>query len=229
MPDVATIVQAMLGPKGVLFWLATAIAALATIAIFLVNNRSRGAIDAALTAAADRPAPGMFELCRAGSPDEVRGKALAVPERLWCYDDAYLTRFAETASRLRTRLGDDALRRYLKPTLFWNDIAFAVALGVFAALVALGLAPLVPFWQPWTGYVMVVLACLGLIYGFADVAEDWALFTILGKGLPVDRTAAAAANALTRVKIATISLSLIGGVVFLVLSLAARLLSRSGA
>ena len=57
MVDVTTFAQALLGSKGVLFWLVTAAAALATVIIFAINTRSRDAVDAALREAANQPDP----------------------------------------------------------------------------------------------------------------------------------------------------------------------------
>jgi hypothetical protein len=67
---------------------------------------------------------------------------------------------------------------------------------------------------------------MGVLYGIADVAEDWKLATILDKGPSVDPADAATANLLTRIKIATNILSGIGVAMFLLLQVAAILLRR---
>ena len=68
---------------------------------------------------------------------------------------------------------------------------------------------------------------MGVLYGFADVAEDVKLMAILGDGRAiVDPAEAAAANALTRVKFTAIALSVVGALMFAVLTAADRLLSR---
>jgi len=66
---------------------------------------------------------------------------------------------------------------------------------------------------------MLIMACSGLMYGMADIAEDWKLVTILEKGAPVDPASATEANTLTRIKLVTIAFSVIGGVMFLLLTL----------
>jgi hypothetical protein len=229
MVDVTTFAQALLGPKSGLFWLATAAAALATSIIFAINARSRDAVDAALRKAANgHAAIGMFELCGPGAANAVHDKAILAPERLWCYDEAYLDTFVDVAAKSTTSFGDSALQRYLRPTLVWNDVAFAIALSLFTVLALLGIAPFLSY-LPWSGYLMLIFAAIGVCYGVADVAEDWKLLTILDKGTPVDPTEAAAANALTRIKLVTISFSVIGGVTFLLLDSFAKLLRRSRA
>ncbi len=229
MVDVTTFAQALLGPKGVLFWLVTAAAALATVIIFAINTRSRDAVDAALREAANgHAAIGIFELCGPGASNAIHDKALVAPERLWCYDEAYLDTFVEVAAKSTTSFGDRALLRYVRPALVWNDVAFAIALSLFSVLALLGIAPFLSR-QPWSSYLMLIFASMGVCYGVADVAEDWKLLTILDNGAPVDPTGAASANALTRVKLVTISISIIGGATFLLLSLVAKLSRRFSA
>jgi hypothetical protein len=68
--------------------------------------------------------------------------------------------------------------------------------------------------------------CMGVLYGFADVAEDIKLRAILDdRRAIVDPAEAAAANALTRVKFAAIALSVVGALMFAVLTVVDRLLS----
>src|SRR5713101_8291754 len=111
MVDVTTFAQALLGSKGVLFWLVTAAAALATVIIFAINTRSRDAVDAALREAANgHAAIGIFELCGPGASNAIHDKALVAPERLWCYDEAYLDTFVEVAAKSTTSFGDRAAK-----------------------------------------------------------------------------------------------------------------------
>ena len=63
---------------------------------------------------------------------------------------------------------------------------------------------------------MLVMACSGLVYGVADVAEDWKLLTM---GTPVDPFDASDANTFTRIKLVAISASGIGAAMFLLLTL----------
>ena len=202
---------------------------MATAIIFLINAGNRDSIDEAMKMAANGTSSiGMFEYCSAANRQPVEKRALVVPERLWCCDSGYLDQFRKIASEHKTELGNTALQRYLRPTLVWNDVAFAVTLAIFTAMAAVGIAPYLPG-QPWTGYMMLVLACSGLIYGIADLAEDWKLLAILEKGAPVDPADATEANTLTRIKLVTITLSIIGGAMFLLLTLMSNLLKRFSA
>jgi hypothetical protein len=69
---------------------------------------------------------------------------------------------------------------------------------------------------------------MAICYGVADVAEDLKLASILnirsGHLLRMDRAEVAAANALTRIKIVMLILSLIGGLIFAGLLLVQRLI-----
>jgi hypothetical protein len=197
MLAVSGLIEALLAPKGMVYWLVTVAVGAVAAAVFLMNVAHRDTL----------------------------GDALTAPERLWSYDAGILDKFIADARVIDTRFGDNALAHYVRPTLLWNDLAFAVALAVFIALAALGVAPLLP-WQPWVARVMLFMALMGVLYGIADVAEDWKLATILDKGPSVDPVDAATANLLTRIKIATNILSGIGVVMFLLLQVAAILFRR---
>src|SRR5262249_26376996 len=122
------------------------------------------------------------------------------------------------------------------------DIAFAVALGLFAALldfgIALGLSS-----HPYASRTLLLCGCMGLVYAAADVAEDLKLASILSNrgAVPaaspaedavgvsadphhVDPGEAAAANFLTRIKIVSLTLSVSGAVIFVVLSIVSALI-----
>ncbi len=230
MRDDQAFIEVLLAPKGVVFWLVTIAVCIAAATIFLMNARHRDLIDDALRVAArehvpDSPAEGppqtgIFDVCREEMAELLRHKALATPERLWCYDKGYLDVFIATASSQLTATGRNALKHYISPTLVWNDVAFAFALAISVALVALGMAPWLP-WKPWTDHLMLFFALMGLLYGLADVAEDWKLAAVLDKTGPVDAADANTANLLTRIKLVTICLSGIGGLAFLLLQVVA--------
>jgi hypothetical protein len=58
-----------------------------------------------------------------------------VPERVWpFYDAAYLNDFISVAAAKRTSLGKSVLELYIRPTLFWIDVGFAIFCAAFAAL-----------------------------------------------------------------------------------------------
>src|SRR2546422_2395967 len=90
---------------------ASAICLIAAAGCFGANQRYRGAIDTAL------------------------GGAMNVPERVWpFYNAAYLNTFISTAKKQATPLGVNALALYVRPTLLWIDVGFAIFCASFAAL-----------------------------------------------------------------------------------------------
>ena len=167
--------------------------------IFLANVPHRNAVNAAL-----------------------EREKLTVPEAVWSYDETYLDKVIKAISPKPPDGGKSLLERYVRPTLIWNDIIFDVAFALFTALVAIGVAPYLP-WKPWSGCLMLFFAAMGLLYGVADVAEDWKLKTILDSGAPADADDANVAKWLTRAKLATIGLSVIGAAMFGLLQLVAKL------
>ena len=108
------------------------------------------------------------------------------------------------------------------------DILFAIAFGLFIALFEFGAATVILKQCPVVGCAVLFFCfCKRAVYGVADVAEDLKLKSILKdwhgvaaggttEQIRVDGGEAAAANALTRIKIVTISLSIRGGAVFLI-------------
>jgi membrane protein implicated in regulation of membrane protease activity len=68
---------------------------------------------------------------------------------------------------------------------------------------------------------------MGILYGFADAAEDIKLASILAHPGDIDMGEAAAANVLTRLKFVTITLSVVGLVVFAILSAIALVAGRA--
>jgi MFS family permease len=155
-----------------------------------------------------------------------------------------MIKFIATARARDVAGGGNALAFYAGPILAW-DIAFALAFAAFVVAADVLIAELLARW-PWAAYIFLICACMGLLYGAVDVAEDLTLRKIFrhAKSLEekrrtgyVPQAASAeevaekqaalegaqladaaqtdAANALTRLKMATLGLSAIGGPVFL--------------
>ena len=169
----------------------------------------------------------MFDLAHGDVSATLSQRHLTVPERLWTYDNLYLDRFARAASAVRLPDQRTALATYVGPTLGW-DIVFAAGLGLFIAFLEFGAATvLLPY--PLLSGFLSFCAVMGVVYGAADIAEDLKLASILKdwesaqerekpKKIHIDGGEAAAANALTRIKIVAITLSVVGILVFVVLS-----------
>ncbi len=200
MADTHQFIATLLARKGLLFWLVTLAVGAVASGVFLANTTHRNAVNAAL-----------------------ESRRLTVPEAVWSYDKVYLDAFITATSSKPPEGGKSLLERYVRPTLIWNDVVFAVALALFTALVAVGIAPYLR-WKPWSGYLMLFFAAMGLFYGIADVAEDWKLKAILDPAAPVDADDANVAKWLTRAKLVTITLSGIGVATFELLQLVAKAL-----
>lgn len=155
-----------------------------------------------------------------------------VPERRWTYDHDYMVRFLETLCRRSQGTGSDWLEYYAGPILKM-DIAFAVSFAAFIVLASLLLALYLGA-SPWLFRASFVTSAMGIVYGFADVAEDLKLQSILRNAASVyagkisdtsdeiqtslaDAAEVDAANGLTRIKMTSIALSLVGAVAFAVL------------
>ncbi len=159
------------------------------------------------------------------------------PERLWSYDHAYMVEFLKTLCRRApvNQASSYWLDYYTGPILV-IDIVFAISFAVFivcgSLLIALSFGP-----SPWLVRFSFVTAAMGVAYGFADVAEDLKLQSILRNAATVytqrqtaawddpsyqetdiaDAAEVDSANILTRIKMATIALSLVGLVAFIAL------------
>ena len=157
---------------------------------------------------------------------------VTVPERRWTYDHDYMVRFLEALCRRSQGKGSDWLEYYAGPILKL-DIAFAVSFAAFIVLASLLLALYLGA-SPWLLRASFVTSAMGIVYGFADVAEDLKLQGILRNAASIyarkisdtpdelqtslaDAAEVDAANGLTRMKMATIALSLVGAVAFVVL------------
>jgi hypothetical protein len=153
-----------------------------------------------------------------------RYQSIPIPERCWSYDARYLEDFARAADHVR--IGHrSALHYYTVNILRLSDIAFAVTLATVTAFIwyELAVSHLTYDWVRWAAFPCGAMAVL---YGIADVSENLKLSTILRHWQKVDRADAAATNMLTRVKVVSISLSIIGGAIFLVISAAELIAER---
>ncbi|MFB9261773.1 hypothetical protein ACFFWD_01075 [Bradyrhizobium erythrophlei] len=113
------------------------------------------------------------------------------------------------AEQRSTRFGKSALDLYIRPTLLWIDVGFAISCAAFVALFRLALLTVLPSYR-WLVYVMQFFIIMAVLYGVSDVAEDlWLARLFLRRG-EVAKYEAIIACALTDTKIVTISLSLLG-------------------
>jgi hypothetical protein len=177
----------------------------ASASCFRANQKYRRAIDDALAPPGTVP--------------------MLVPERRLSYDAGYLDEFKRMAGLRQTSFGKDALGLYLRPVLLWIDVGFAISLSL--ALVLFWY--LLPWLLPGVRYIAAASTfCLfmGLAYGVTDVAEDLWLARVLGKTSKTRKGEAIVACTLTRLKLATICLSLAGGLVFALYSFAFGRASR---
>lgn len=164
---------------------------------FRTNQKYRDEVDAALAAG--------------------EGTPLRVPERLPSYDAAYIDAFRAKATAVTTETGRSALDVYLRPVLLWLDVGFAVFLSLAAALFW-GLLPDVATSVPNIDGISQFCLTMSLGYGIADVAEDLWLARLLGRTSATGPFEGIIACTLTRLKLATITLSLVGVLAFAIFS-----------
>ena len=174
---------------------ATAIAFVATCCCFLYNAGFRNFIDAHL------------------------GEDARVPERRWTYtvDDLYAfrTRAADIVLPDKRTL----LQIYHGPVILPNDLVCAVAMGFFVALLGHRLALAAPDRAIW----FHASAVFGALYAAADIAEDMLLALVFGSRGHRPKPAGMAPTA-TRAKMAFLTVSVTGGLLFLALDAIGRLM-----
>jgi hypothetical protein len=170
-----------------------------------------GLIAAAFCYRANAPYRGMIE--------NSLGPSMKVPERVFpFYDAEYLNNFIRIADGALTPSGKSALSLYVQPVLLWIDIGFAVFCAGFAAFFWFGVLQL--SWRhAWLEEVFRFFLTMALLYGLADVAEDLWLVRLFSKKRPVNWLEGVVACFLTQAKLLTIILSVVGGLVFQVLSM----------
>jgi hypothetical protein len=134
-----------------------------------------------------------------------------IPERRWSYDARDLEAFADAARRA------GMLGFYVNTILRGSDICFAIALSAITAFIWYWIAVTpMPYWI--LNWAALPFGAMAILYGIADVAEDIKLATILDQPQSIDRADAAATNMLTRIKMVTLTLSIVGGLIFVVIS-----------
>jgi hypothetical protein len=164
-----------------------------------------------------------------------KGRSGLMPERMAVYGAHELEAFVNVA-RSVTVNRQPALAFYAEKVLCGCDIAYAVALAAVTAYawfrLAVACSPSAA--DSWIASALVWLApffgAMAIAYGVADIAEDLKLASILWPKATasnpdrypdvIDRADAAAANMLTRIKMMSLGLSLIGYGLFCLLRLA---------
>jgi hypothetical protein len=146
--------------------------------------------------------------------------AITIPEGRWSYDAHDLEQFAEAG-----RTGN-LLQRY-RQILLSSDIAFAVALSAITVFICYKIA-VTPMPCAAINWAALPLGAMAILYGVADVAEDVKLAAILRHPHAIDHAEAAATNMLTRIKMVTLTLSLIGAAIFVVVIVLETIAIRAG-
>jgi len=200
--------------------------------LFLIAGAHRRKLDSALKRAAANNSNGdaltQLGLWETWSPQSA--KVLTVPERRWTYHQDYMIKFMDPILPLPSEAEKPCPLDYYANRILPLDIGFAILFAAFIVCTALLMAD----WfgeRTWIARAFVIFAGFGLVYGAADVAEDIKLRSIFIQARGV-RTAADisesrvfgtaiadaaevdAANALTRIKIASLAASIIGLVAF---------------
>jgi hypothetical protein len=147
-------------------------------------------------------------------------QAVRLPEKQWNYEAQGLRNFVEAVGGAKS----EAMTRYIR-VLRVSDIAFAVALAGTTAYLWYWIATLAPppelqWAYPYLTWLAAPLGAMGVIYGISDIAEDLKLAKILNDGDRIDAAEAAAANMLTRIKMASLGASLIGIALFVPVAMA---------
>jgi hypothetical protein len=154
-----------------------------------------------------------------GMIEKALGPGLMVPERVSpVYGAEYLNNFIRVAGGTPTPLGKSVLDLYIQPVLLWIDIGFAIFCAGFSALFWLAMLQL-SLGYAWLDEAFRFFLTMALLYGLADVAEDLWLVRLFSKKSPVNSLEGLIACVLTQAKLLTIILSVVGGLVFQVLSM----------
>jgi hypothetical protein len=200
-----------------------------SFALFLIASEKRRRLDKTLS----------------DSAQKLGKTAPGTPERRPTYGQDDMIEYIEAARSTEITAGRTALDYYRRTILPW-DMLFAVAFAIFIVAADLLAADAVARW-PWAARTLLIFACMGALYGVADVAEDFMLRKIfrhaaeieakqkahrvmhpdteeaaakqaaLTDAAPADAAQTDAANALTRLKMVTLTASAVGGLVFLLI------------
>jgi hypothetical protein len=134
------------------------------------------------------------------------GPELKTPEEqiIWGYDRPYLQLVAERLLHAKAAGQDGTLLdRYSRPVLLWNDVTFAVALGISSA--SLWVWALMQFGPSGPlRYLMIVMAVSSLVYAICDTAEDFSLARTFRTPATISDGEAQVASVLTRLKFISI-------------------------
>jgi hypothetical protein len=234
MPDVAQLGHWFMSFAATPYGLATLAALLVACVGFGLSAKRRAEIDSALAEGDSRQPLRLLDLSRGNVQCAIHDRRPVAPERLWSYDENCLERFAQLALHARVRDAPSALHLYWRTVLRRFDLAFGIGLGTFIFLANFAMADALLSTHPLWARAVWIAACMGVLYGVADIAEDLKLASILERaavpgservGL-IDPAEAAAANVLTRIKLVTIVLSGLGALVFAALSIAAAIVIR---
>jgi hypothetical protein len=140
------------------------------------------------------------------------GPELKTPEELVIrgYDRPYLQLIAEKLLHAKAAGQDGTLLdHYSRPVLLWNDVIFAIALGIFSASlwmwVLMQFAPSGPL-----RYLLIVMAVSSLLYAVFDTAEDLSLVRAFKTPATISDSEAQVASVLTRLKFVSIVASVAG-------------------
>lgn len=166
-------------------------------ACFAANQKYRASVDDTLAAGEKSP--------------------LLVPERIFSYDAAYIDLFKSKAGTVRTASGRRALAVYVRPILLWLDVGFAISLSLAAALfwkLLPQFAANLPYIEPIAWFCLF----MSVAYGVTDVAEDLWLARLLDKTSVTGEWEGTIACTLTRLKMGTITLSLVCVLAFAIFS-----------
>ena len=208
------------------YWQVCAFAFVLMAIVFFVNARARARFERALGEGLHRVPLRMFDLSHGSTENTLQSRNLIVPERLWTYDEQYLERFARVAAESAIRGEGSALQLYLGAILRRWDCLFAILLTTVVGLLDFGIAKAIADIHPAWTRVAILAGCMAILYGVADVAEDYKLVTILRTPDAIDAGAAAAANFLTRAKLVTLTASGVGIAIYLTLSAIAAVVVR---
>ncbi|UFZ08074.1 hypothetical protein LQG66_18055 [Bradyrhizobium ontarionense] len=150
---------------------------------------------------------------------------LRVPERTRGYSADQLIAFRLRALDTDTKARQTALSIY-RDKVLRIDIGFAVALGLFSALLWHWITPYLPS-QPFLTGVSWIGWSASFLYLIFDVAEDIALIQLLSPDRAIGTGEASIASTFTVGKLVFIIGSLFGLVVFLVLAATDWMIERS--
>ncbi|MBI5321802.1 hypothetical protein [Bradyrhizobium sp.] len=130
------------------------------------------------------------------------------------YDRPYLQLIADRLLHTKPAgLDGTLLDRYSRPGLLWNDVTFAISLGIFST--SLWMWVLMQFGPSGAlRYLLVVMTISSLLYAIFDTAEDLALVHAFRTPAAISDGEAQIASILTRLKFVSIVGSVAGAVVF---------------